>query len=91
MEKAIVFVSAHAKARLNERFKTTNFRKFVTSDVRFYNDRFDVQKYYLNMSEGGFMVLAKLRANKFLIKTITERGQIDDRSYEVFDRVIIND
>ncbi len=86
--KAIIILSKHAKARMSER----EVKSFPTHNVRIYRDNFDNLKHYLNVStvtKQGFLVLVKVGKNKFVVKTITKRGKIDDRNYSFFDRVVV--
>ncbi len=86
--KALVIFSKHAKVRMSER----KVQSFPTKNVRIYRDSFDKLKYYLNISDEtkqGFLVLVKVSRHKFVVKTITKRGKIDDRSYLFYSEVVI--
>ncbi len=94
MKTALVFVSNHAKSRLYERFETEDITVLFSKSNRFYRDRFDRMKFYYNLSldeKNGFVVLVRLSKDKYLIKTITKRGKIDDRDFVRYDRVNIVD
>lgn len=85
-----LFLSKHAKMRLSKRLSSINLKRVIHNPIVMYKDNFDNKKYYINM-KNGFIVLSHMRGNKYIVKTITNRGIIDDRDYEIFDRVIIID
>ncbi len=79
---ALLIVSNHAKKQLFERFGKTSFKKLIPRySMRIFQDNFDNVKYYFNLSTSdsdGFMVLKKIGRDKFIIKTITDNGKIDN-------------
>lgn len=94
MTTAQVFISKHAKSRIFERFETGEFVKLFAKSNRFYRDKFDRLKFYYNISLNeklGFAVMVRLGKNKYLIKTITKRGKIDDRNFIRYDKVYVID
>ena len=86
--KATIILSKHAKKRMNERKITS----LPLQDVRIYTDRFDKLKFYLNIRtdvKKGFLVLVKVGKHKYVVKTITKRGKIDDRSFVFYEGVVV--
>ena len=85
--KVQVYSSKHAENRLSQRYGTVRFKDVLPSeDVKLYRDKFDRTKFYFNL-DGGFIVLMKVGYNKYLVKTVTTQGKIDDRSFIVLKKV----
>jgi len=84
-----VFSSKHAENRLSQRHHVASFKSVLPyKNVKLYRDKFDKRKFYYNLDD-GFVVLMKVGINRYLIKTITKRGQIDDRNFILLKEVNI--
>jgi len=80
LEKYKIYSTDHAKQRYINRHEEGLGSFDFPKTIRLYKDNYNDKKYYYNLDK-GFMVFKKVGKKTFIIKTVTNKGKIDDRDY----------